>query len=262
MNLLIVNDDVVITDSMKNDITWSEHGINQVWAAYDAQTGKDIMNERKIDILLCDIEMPGENGIALLRWVRQEQKETECIFLTCHASFEYAQEAISLGCQNYLILPARYEDIIEAVCKVAGKLRADSVNRQYQEYGRMVIQEKKERAIETFGQKKSTGEVVQEAVDFIMKNLDNEELSVNEVADKLYLHPVYLNRIFKKEKDVSVGQFISTERMKLAGELLRDGSLSAYAVAEQIGYPTYSNFNRMFRKYYGCSPSQFVKKDE
>lgn len=262
MNLLVVNDDIVITDSMKNDIPWSEHGIVQVFTAYDAQTGKDIMNAQKVDILLCDIEMPGEDGIALLRWVREEQKETECIFLTCHASFEYAREAIALGCSNYLVFPARYEEIVHAVCKAAGRIVKEKENRQYQEYGRIAVLEKREKAIEAFGRKKNTEELVQEAIEFIMKNLGSETLSVNEVADKLYLHPVYLNRIFKKEKEISVGQFISTERMKLAKELLKDGSLSIYAVAEQVGYPTYSNFNRMFRKYYGYPPNQFVKKED
>ena len=51
----------------------------------------------RVDILLCDIEMPGENGLGLLRWVREQEKEIECIFLTCHAKFAYAQEAIILG---------------------------------------------------------------------------------------------------------------------------------------------------------------------
>lgn len=262
MNLLIVNDDMVITDSMKNDIPWSEYGIDPVWAVYDAQAGKDIMNAQKVDILLCDIEMPGENGMELLRWVREEEKETECIFLTCHASFAYAQEAIALGCRNYLVLPARYEDIVRAVRRAAEQIEKEKENRQYQEYGRIAVQEKREKAIETFGKKKSADELVQEAVEFILKNLGSENLSVNEVADQLHLHPVYLNRIFKKEKEISVGQYISEERMKLAGELLKGGRLSIYAVAEQVGYPTYSNFNRMFRKYYGYPPNQFIKRED
>ena len=52
-------------------------------------------------------------------------------------------------------------------------------------------------------------------------------------------------------------QFIMAERMKLAGELLKSGKLSANAVAEQVGYQSYSNFYLMFRGYYNCTPAQY-----
>ena len=72
--------------------------------------------------MLCDIEMPGENGLALLRWVRENKKDIECVFLTCHASFAYAREAICLGCQDYILIPAKYEEIGEVIQRVVQRL--------------------------------------------------------------------------------------------------------------------------------------------
>ena len=86
-----------------------------------------------MDILLCDIEMPGENGLGLLRWVREQEKEIECIFLTCHAKFAYAQEAISLGCQDYILIPARYEDIGEKIRKVVDRIRGKRDTARYED---------------------------------------------------------------------------------------------------------------------------------
>ena len=111
MNLLIVNDEILTAETMKEDIIWEDYEIVQVFTAYDAEQAKQIILEKKVDIILCDIEMPGENGIELLRWVRQKNLEIECIFLTCHANFIYAIEAIRLSCQDYILLPARNEDI-------------------------------------------------------------------------------------------------------------------------------------------------------
>lgn len=102
---------------------------------------------------------------------------------------------------------------------------------------------------------------MQDTVSYIMKNLSDEELSVNEIADRLYLHPVYLNRIFKKEKGTSISQFIIGERMKLAADMLKTGKMGANAVSEQVGYKSYSNFNLSFKKYFGCTPSQYMEKD-
>lgn len=262
MNLLLVNDEELTAETMKSDIPWEKYGIDQVFTAYSAESGRENIENNHIDIMLCDIEMPGENGISLLRWARENKKEIECIFLTCHATFEYAREAIELGCQDYLLIPAKYEKIGATVLKVVKRIRQQQEEKRYQEYGKIVFQEKMEQATENCGQKKDARRLVQDMVSYIMKNLSNEELSVNEIADKFYLHPVYINRIFKKEKETSISQFIIGERMKMAADILKTGKIGANAAAEQVGYKSYSNFNITFKKYYGCTPSQFLEKNK
>lgn len=257
MNLLIVNDEILTVETIRDNVSWNQHGVENVYMAYNVEGGKKCLTEYKIDILLLDIEMPGENGIALLRWVKENKMPVECIFLTCHASFDYAREAMMLGCQDYLLIPARYEEIGATVERVVNRILENRKAQQYQQYGRQVLQGKLDEAVKCHGEKKSPKELTQEAIDYIMCNLGSETLNVNEVAEKLYLHPVYLNRIFRKEKEQSIGHFIIEERMKLAGELLKSGKISAAAVAEQVGYLSYASFNLMFRRYYGCTPSQY-----
>lgn len=260
MNLLIVNDERITADTMKRDIAWENYGITEVFTAYSVEGGKKQIQINKVDILLCDIEMPEENGMALLRWVREENMDMECIFLTCHASFVYAKEAIELGCQNYILLPAEYHDIGTAVKKVVDKMRTQREDRRFQEYGKSLVHETMEQAIERHGEKKSPEVIVSEACDYIRNNIGKEGLSVNEIAEYLYLHPVYLNRIFRKYKENSIGQYIIESRMKLAAELLRKGNLSNNAIAEKVGYRSYSKFHLMFKKYYNCNPSQYAEK--
>ena len=142
MNLLIVNDEQLTAETMKKDMDWVSYGISEVYTAYDTEAARACIAEHPVDILLCDIEMPGENGLGLLRWVREQQKEIECVFLTCHAKFAYAQEAISLGCQDYILIPARYEDIGEKIRKVAERIREKRDTARYEEYGRHLLQEK------------------------------------------------------------------------------------------------------------------------
>lgn len=259
MNLLMVNDEKLTVETMRKGISWEDYGIDKVYTAYDVEEGKECIEKYHVDIMLCDIEMPGENGIALLRWVRAEKKNIECIFLTCHASFEYAKEAITLGCQDYILIPAKYEDIGQAVRKVVKRILERQEEKRYQEVGKQAVQKEVESAIETHGEKQAPEEIVESAARYISENLGNEDLSVNKIAEKMFLHPVYLNRIFKKEKGTSVGQYIISERMNLAAALLMEGRLNANAVAEQVGYKSYSNFNLAFKKTYNCSPTQYLK---
>ena len=118
MRLLMINDEIITAQTMRDEISWIEYGITDIFLAYNAEEAKETLQREKIDVMLCDIEMPGESGIDLLRWVRQKNMNIECIFLTCHADFSYAQEALKLGCMDYVLMPARYEEISGSVSKV------------------------------------------------------------------------------------------------------------------------------------------------
>lgn len=131
----MVNDEVLTAETMKEEIPWEQYGIEQVYTAYDVEAGKECIRNNPVDIMLCDIEMPGENGLALLRWVRENKKDIECVFLTCHASFAYAREAICLGCQDYILIPAKYEEIGEVIQRVVQRLTKTREAARYQEYG-------------------------------------------------------------------------------------------------------------------------------
>lgn len=260
MNLLIVNDEELTAETMKSDMDWKRYGIDRAFTAYDADQARGVIKKETVDILLCDIEMPGDNGIELLRWVRREELPIECIFLTCHPSFEYAREAISLNCQDYILIPAQYEDIGRGIKKVVDRILASRESEELAEYGRHVVEEKIQKAAGAHGGKKSSKELVKDIEAYICRNLGDEELSVNALGNVFYMHPVHVNRLFKKELNTSVSQYIMEERMKLAAQLLKSGKLSMAAVSEQVGYKGYSNFNNAFKKYYGCTPSEYLRR--
>lgn len=257
MNLLMVNDAEITVNAMKEEINWKNYGIDNTFVAYNVAEGQDIISHKEVDILLCDIEMPGEYGIALIRWIRESNYDIDCILLTCHAEFTYAHEAITLNCQDYLLLPASYEVIGETVKKVVDRRAERLKNTKLQEYGKSWLKSKEDRVHVNAESAKTPKEVVEECTAYILQNLNNEELSVNELASHFYLNPIYLNRIFKKEKNITISQFIIREKMSLAAQLLKNPASSAIAVANQVGYPNYSYFSTIFKKYYGCTPSQY-----
>lgn len=261
MNLLIVNDEVITADAMRREISWEKYGISEVYTAYSAESARGIIQEHSIDLILCDIEMPKENGLSLLRWIREEQYEIECIFLTCHANFAYAQNAIELGCQNYILIPAQYEEIGEKVRKVVIGISEKREALKYQEYGKVQMKLRVDDVVKESSQM-SQEEMVQKAAAYILEHFDDTELSVSLVAEQINIHPVYLNRLFKKEKGVTVSQYIIGERMRVAAQLLLTGKLDACIVADKVGYCNYPNFNVTFRKYYGCSPTQYKSQKE
>ena len=259
MKLLMVNDERLVAESMKVDIPWDSYGIDEVFLAFSAVEARQVLSMESVDILLLDIEMPGENGISLLRWVRAQGMNCECIFLTCHANFEYAKEAVKLGCQDYILMPARSEEVGESVQKVVARILDNKDARRLQEYGRQWVDRQKEDVLQQqCGSRKSRAEMVFIAWTYIMSNLCSESLTVNDVATHCCLAPIYMSRIFKQEMGVSMSQFIIQERMVLAKQLLEEKGGSAKVVAEKVGYPSYPHFSTMFKKHFGYSPSKYA----
>ena len=263
MKLLMVNDAELELHSMEKEIPWDQYGIDKVYTAVSASQGREILSKYPIDILLCDIEMPGEDGISLIRWIRQNDVDTDCILLTCHADFAYAKEAINLNCKDYIVLPAKYEDIGENVLKAVHQRMKRKQEKELEEYGKNWFEQHREQ-VESEN-KAQTGmtpkETVQKCEAYIQEHLGDENLNVKDIGAVFYLNPIYLSKIFKKEKGASIGQWITRKRMELAAQLLRDPSLTAVSVASHCGYNNYPYFSTVFKNYYGCTPSQYAEKN-
>ncbi|WP_024347803.1 response regulator transcription factor [Lacrimispora indolis] len=117
MRLLIVDDQPGVLHGLLNGIDWKKKGFETVKTAQNAMKAKEVFREQAPDVMLCDIEMPEENGLLLFQWVCSEKYDTYCIFLTSHAEFAYAQRALHLGAFDYILQPAPYEEIVRAVRK-------------------------------------------------------------------------------------------------------------------------------------------------
>lgn len=253
MRLLIVNDEVIAAKGVMTGIDWKEYGIHEVDVAFEADTAKKLLTESRFDILLCDIEMPGESGIQLVQWIREEKIDIEVIFLTCHADFEFAQEAIRLQCKNYILVPSAYDVIAENVHEVVLEIEKTREARKYQQYGQLWIGEKEDE-LRTISS--SPQDTVEKAENYIGKHLNDSELSVNKIAEQMYLNSDYLNRIFKRIKGQSIGHYILQKRMEMAADLLKQGNISATKIAELVGYNTYSAFVAAFKNHFGYPPSK------
>lgn len=125
MNLLIVDDQPNVVSSLALSINWNAIGIANVYTASSALLARDILQKNHVDILLTDIQMPIESGLSLVEWVCRTGKNIACILISSHADFIYAKQAISLKVTDYILQPAREEDILRAVQKAIGQIESE-----------------------------------------------------------------------------------------------------------------------------------------
>lgn len=111
LTILLVDDDQMLTEKTKNSLDWDSLGISMVFTAGNIHEAKGILKVFKVDILLCDVDMPMGSGLELVEWIRNSQMEMKCIFLSSYANFTYAQKALRLGSDNYLLKPISKKEL-------------------------------------------------------------------------------------------------------------------------------------------------------
>jgi len=101
-----------------------------------------------------------------------------------------------------------------------------------------------------------TNKIVVAAAEYINNNLD-KDLSLKILADHLFVSKFYLSRLFREEMGVSTHEYITQRRMITARKLINEG-LPFHLIYRKCGFSNYSTFYRVFERYFGCCPSDFV----
>ena len=91
---------------------------------------------------------------------------------------------------------------------------------------------------------------------FIDEHSD-EELSLRRVAKAVNIHPNYLSERFKQVTGMNFVEYVARTRFEKACKFLNDGGLRISAIAFAAGFQSLSQFNRVFKKISGKSPTQF-----
>ena len=89
-----------------------------------AEHAYDRLSSEPIDVVIADITIPGESGLDLLRWVRQQQMPCEVIMLTGNPSVATAIQALREGAVDYLTKPVSNTVLVEALERIETRLRA------------------------------------------------------------------------------------------------------------------------------------------
>lgn len=108
--ILVVDDDQVVRQSYQRSL----QGISaNVEAAGDGEEALKTMERNPFDVVLLDIRMPGQDGMSVLRTIKQKWPESEVVIITGYPSVDSAKEAVRLGAYDYLAKPVGPQDVID-----------------------------------------------------------------------------------------------------------------------------------------------------
>lgn len=99
----------------------------------------------------------------------------------------------------------------------------------------------------------------QKSLQYIRDNLDNNELSLEDVAKQNYVSKWHFSKVFKKKFGITFRDYLIEERIALAKKLLLTNE-SVTSVCYEVGYGDLTHFGRIFQKRVGMPPSRYKKK--
>jgi len=101
---------------------------------------------------------------------------------------------------------------------------------------------------------------INQVKEFILKNIDKENLTIDEIASELYMSRTAFFNKWKALTGEAPKYFIYRIRMEKARELLESGKYSVQVIPEMIGLKNLKNFRHKYKEYFGITPSKSITK--
>ncbi len=254
MNLLIVDDEFFVAEGIADSVRFDNLELDEVFCAYSVGQAKRVIDEHDISILLTDIEMPRENGFALLQWLKERDRLPLTILLTGHKKFEYALEAVNFNCFQYLVKPVTPDALHDVLSRAIEKAQT---NESYQAWLNQLSPDELSRMERT----ETRQDIISNVKRLIAANLSSPTLNRKYLAGEVYLNEDYLSYLFHKESGETLTAYIQKERVKKVGALLRTTDMSIEEIALKTGFPNASYLRKLFKKIEGVTPGQYQKRD-
>jgi Response regulator containing CheY-like receiver domain and AraC-type DNA-binding domain len=115
--VLIVEDEMLVRLGLKNSINWSKFNMTVVNDVSNGQEALDAYLKDAPNIIITDLRMPVMDGMELISKVREKDKKTKIIILTCMEEFNLARKALSMGVSDYILKLTMTQNDIDAVLK-------------------------------------------------------------------------------------------------------------------------------------------------
>ncbi|NQX65200.1 response regulator [Paenibacillus alba] len=121
-NIVIADDEWLIREGLKHTVDWDEIGCSIVAEATDGEEALQLVMERRPDILITDIRMPGMDGLTLAAQARSQLPQLKVIFLTGFDDFSYAHQAIKLQASDFVLKPTNPDELMKVVARVCEQI--------------------------------------------------------------------------------------------------------------------------------------------
>jgi len=246
--ILVVDDN----EDIRKLIVDEFHGEYNHIEASNGEEALKIAIEKEPNIIISDVIMPQMDGIELCRKVRNNKniRHIPFILLTALSTIEQQIDGIENGADVYIPKPF---DILYLRASVERLLKSrEELRRKYLQGCKDIPDENKPSS------ESKEEKFINSLNQLIEEQIDNPDLNVDVLCEKLAISRTHLNRKVKEMTGESPATYIRRIRLQKASLLLKTKNLTVSEIAYAIGFSSPSYFCQAFRDYYGISPKDYM----
>lgn len=213
----------------------------------------EFLSTEPIDLILTDVMMPDVDGVQLCRAVKRNLRTSHIpvIMLSAKSDISDQMEGLGVGADDYIPKPFSL-DLLKA--KIRNQLRTRA--RLIDMYSHSTEIEPSKVAMNPLDE-----EFLSKAIKVMNEHIDDSQFSTDAFAKEMCMSRSNLHLKMKALTGESTNDFIRRVRLNKAMELLKTSRYNVSEVSAMVGYSTPSYFTTSFKKHFGYSPSELVKKD-
>lgn len=123
--VVVIDDKPLIRQSIVRTIDWDRLDCEVVGQAEDGLEGRMVILEKRPDILITDIKMPGLSGLQLAELMQSVMPHSKTILITGYQEFEYARQAVRVGAHDFIVKPVKNEELFKVIASAASDLQTE-----------------------------------------------------------------------------------------------------------------------------------------
>lgn len=120
--VVVVDDEYIIRQGIVSLVDWKELGCEVIHESDNGDEAWEYLQNNQVDILICDIRMPGKNGLEVAEHIQSRKIPVQIILLTAYSDFEYARKALRYGVKDYIVKTNYIESLPETIKKVIAEI--------------------------------------------------------------------------------------------------------------------------------------------
>lgn len=248
IKVLLVDDETAICEGMKQLIEETDADFRVVATAYDGEEALKQLSSAAPDVLITDMKMPQMDGLELIREAKRQRPDLVAAIISAYSDYIYIREALQLHVDDYVLKPVTAADLQDMLLRLKLIIRKAS--------GQLSVSTGTH----------DTGERIPPAVrqmEIFLQEHYREPITLQMLSDALGLAPKYAGALFKREKGITPIEYLTWLRMEKAKAMMRSSPVPLLKqVALEIGYTDPFYFSRVFKKYIGQSPSDYMQGPE
>ncbi|MDT3402218.1 hybrid sensor histidine kinase/response regulator transcription factor [Mucilaginibacter terrae] len=223
-----------------------------VYQADNGNAGLEMIRKHLPDIIICDIVMPGINGLDLCQMVKSDSATSHIpiILLTGETAPDLRIKGLEEGAVDFISKPFDKELL---VARVRGIMKNKKELQNYF-YNEVTLKGKSQNL------SNEHKDFLYRCIEVIENSLNDPAFEINVIADKLGMSHSNLYKRVKTITGYSINGFIRFVRLRKAAEILINTNCNVNEAAFRVGYSDMKYFREHFNKQFNLNPSEFIKR--